>query len=236
MQVRRKRIAMLEEIIETLTELNIWSVAFRILLALILGGCIGLERGYHGRAAGLRTHILVCLGAALAAMTGVYEVRVLGFSADPLRVAAQVISGIGFLGVGTIIVRNRSQVTGLTTAAGLWATGSIGIAIGIGFYIAAILAFLIVFLTITLLIHLEKKSKKSDTNYCYVELSDAEKTQEFCDIAMQYASKIEVIPAKSGLANHVGIEFKSKSPGDFEALLLVSRENSDVMVALPVQY
>ena len=227
---------MIEKIYETLTELNIWSVCFRILLALIVGGCIGLERGYHGRAAGLRTHILVCLGATLAAMTGVYEVGILGFSADPMRVAAQVISGIGFLGVGTIIVRNRSQVTGLTTAAGLWATGSIGIAIGIGFYIAALLSFLIVFLTITLLIHLEKKSKKNDTNYCYVELIDSAKTKEFCDIAMQYASKIEVIPAKSGLANHVGLEFRSKTPGDFEALLLVSRENSNVVVALPVQY
>ena len=226
----------IKEIYEILTELNIWSVCFRILLALILGGCIGLERGYHGRAAGLRTHILVCLGATLAAMTGVYEVGVLGFAADPMRVAAQVISGIGFLGVGTIIVRNRSQVTGLTTAAGLWATGSIGIAIGIGFYIAALLAFLVVFLTITVLIHLEKKSKKNDTNYCYIELSNSDKMQEFCDIAMQYASKIEVIPAKSGLANHVGLEFRSKTPGDFEALLLVSRENSDVVVALPVQY
>ena len=227
---------MIEEIYETLIELNIWSVCFRIVLALIFGGCIGLERGYHGRAAGLRTHILVCLGATLAAMTGVYEVGVLGFAADPMRVAAQVISGIGFLGVGTIIVRNRSQVTGLTTAAGLWATGSIGIAIGIGFYIAAFLAFLIVFITITVLIHLEKKSKKNGTNYCYVELSSSEKLQEFCDIAMQYASKIEVIPAKSGLANHVGLEFRSKTPGDFETLLLVSRENSDVVVALPVQY
>lgn len=227
---------MIEELYETLTELNIWSIGFRILLALIFGGCIGLERGYHGRAAGLRTHILVCLGATLASMTGVYEVGVLGFAADPMRVAAQVISGIGFLGVGTIIVRNRSQVTGLTTAAGLWATGSIGIAIGIGFYIAAFLAFLIVFVTITVLIHLEKKSKKNDTNYCYVELSSSDKMQEFCDIAMQYASKIEVIPAKSGIANHVGIEFRSKTPGDFEALLLVSRESSDVVVALPVQY
>lgn len=226
----------IKEIYEILTELNIWSVCFRILLALILGGCIGLERGYHGRAAGLRTHILVCLGATLAAMTGVYEVGVLGFAADPMRVAAQVISGIGFLGVGTIIVRNRSQVTGLTTAAGLWATGSIGIAIGIGFYIAALLAFLIVFLTITVLIHLEKKSKKNDTSYCYVELYDADKIQEFCDIATQYAANIEVIPAKSGLSGHVGLEFKAKSPGDFEALLLVSRENSDVLVALPVQY
>jgi len=226
----------LDEIIELLTELNVWSVSLRILLALIFGGCIGLERGYHGRAAGLRTHILVCLGAAMAAMTGIYEVSILGFTADPLRVGAQVVSGIGFLGVGTIIVRNRSQVTGLTTAAGLWATASIGLAIGIGFYIAALLAFLIVFLTITVLIHLEKKSKKSDTSYCYVELYDSAKTKEFCDIAMQYAVKMDIVPAKSGIANHIGLEFKFKAPADFESLLLVSGENEDVVIAIPVQY
>ena len=225
-----------DDIIEILTELNVWSVSLRILLALIFGGCIGLERGYHGRAAGLRTHILVCLGATMAAMTGIYEVSVLGFTADPLRVGAQVISGIGFLGVGTIIVRNRSQVTGLTTAAGLWATASIGLAIGIGFYIAALLAFLIVFLTITVLIHFEKKSKKSDTSYCYVELNDSAKTKEFRDIAMQYAAKMDIVPAKSGIANHIGLEFKFKTPADFESLLLVCGENEDVVIAIPVQY
>ena len=130
----------MEDIIETLTELNLISVSVRILLALLVGGCIGMERGYHGRAAGLRTHILVCVGACIAAMTGVYEVGVLGFTADPLRVGAQVISGIGFLGVGTIIVRNRSQVTGLTTAAGVWTTAIIGIALGFGFYVGALTA------------------------------------------------------------------------------------------------
>lgn len=229
-------IEQIKEIYETLVELNIWSICFRILLALIFGGCIGLERGYHGRAAGLRTHILVCLGATLASMTGVYEVGVLGFAADPMRVAAQVISGIGFLGVGTIIVRNRSQVTGLTTAAGLWATGSIGLAIGIGFYIAAIMAFLIVFLTITLFIHFEKRPRKAMNNYCYVELYDAAKTKEFCDIAKQYAVKIDIVPAKSGIANHIGLEFKSKTFEDYESLLLASEKNEDVVVAIPLQY
>ena len=227
---------MSDDIIKTLTELNLISVSLRILLALLVGGCIGMERGYHGRAAGLRTHILVCVGACIAAMTGIYEVGVLGFTADPLRVGAQVISGIGFLGVGTIIVRNRSQVTGLTTAAGLWATGSIGLAIGIGFYIAAIMAFLVVFLTITLFIHLEKKAKKSSTNYCYVELFDAAKTKEFCDIAKQYAVKIDIVPAKSGIANHIGLEFKSKNSEDYESLLLASEKNEDVVIALPLQY
>ncbi len=228
-------LAEVKEIYEMLLEINIWSVSLRILLALFFGGCIGFERGYHGRATGLRTHILVCVGACMAAMIGVFEVAELGFSADPLRVGAQVISGIGFLGVGTIIVRNRSQVSGLTTAAGLWATGTIGLAIGIGFYIAAFLGFLIIFLTLTLLIRMEKHSKKRDMNYCYVELGDSAKAKEFCNMAMQYASKVDVVPAKSGITNHIGFEFKTKTPDDFETLLSISQENSDVVIALPVQ-
>ena len=98
-------------IIETLKELNIYSTVFRISLAVILGGIIGLERGHHGRAAGLRTHILVCLGAAMSAIIGVYSVKVLELGGDPMRIAAQVVSGIGFLGVGTIMIRNGEHVT-----------------------------------------------------------------------------------------------------------------------------
>ena len=130
---------------ETLKGLNVWSTVFRIFLAVLLGGLIGLERGHHGRAAGLRTHILVCMGSATAALIGVYSVSILELGGDPMRVAAQVVSGIGFLGVGTIMIRNGEHVTGLTTAAGLWATASIGLAVGIGFYIAAFVAFLFVF-------------------------------------------------------------------------------------------
>ncbi len=222
-------------IYEYLLDINVWSISLRILLALLFGGCIGFERGYHGRATGLRTHILVCVGACMAAMIGVFEVSELGFTADPLRVGAQVISGIGFLGVGTIIVRNRSQVSGLTTAAGLWATATIGLAIGIGFYIAAFFGFLVIFITLTLLIRMERHSKKRDMDYCYVELADSAKAKEFCAAAMKYASKVDVVPAKSGITNHIGFEFKSKTPGDFETLLSMSQENSDVIIALPVQ-
>ena len=121
----------MEQLVKTLEELNTVSVAVRVLLAVIVGGCIGSERGRHGRAAGLRTHILVCLGAAMTTMIGVYAMEHIKSTGDPLRVGAQVISGIGFLGVGTIMIRNRSHVTGLTTAAGLWATACIGLGIGI---------------------------------------------------------------------------------------------------------
>ena len=87
---------MLKEVLELLQELTPWSVLLRTALSLLFGGCIGLERGYHGRAAGLRTHILVCLGACMSAMIGLFAAWELGFSNDPLRVGAQVVSGLGW--------------------------------------------------------------------------------------------------------------------------------------------
>lgn len=133
-----------------LSTINDTTIILRLSMAVILGGIIGFERGRAGRPAGLRTHILVCLGSTLAVMTNQYVFQKYGIG-DPTRLGAQVISGIGFLGAGTIIVTGRHQVKGLTTAAGLWATACMGLAIGIGFYKAAIFAcFLIAFATIVL--------------------------------------------------------------------------------------
>lgn len=133
-----------------LNSINDTSIILRLVLAVLLGGAIGFERGRSGRPAGLRTHILVCLGSALAVMTNQYIFELFDVG-DPTRMAAQVISGIGFLGAGTIIVTGRHQVKGLTTAAGLWTTACMGLAIGIGFYKAAIVAcILIVFTTVVL--------------------------------------------------------------------------------------
>ena len=99
-------------ILEYLRELNLVSAAVRIVLAMLVGGLIGIERGKQGRAAGMRTHILVCIGAALTVMIGFYAREVLGIeNSDPLRISAQVISGIGFLGVGTILIKGRFQIT-----------------------------------------------------------------------------------------------------------------------------
>ena len=135
----------LQHIVDYFHSFNLISVLLRIILAALLGGLIGIERSKNGRAAGLRTHILVCLGATLASMTGLYINYTYGGSGDVTRIAAQVISGIGFLGAGTILVKNESFVTGLTTAACVWATGALGVALGYGFYVAAIITtFLIV--------------------------------------------------------------------------------------------
>lgn len=133
-----------------LNSVNDFTIILRLLLAVVLGGIIGFERGRSGRPAGLRTHILVCLGSALAIMTNQYIYETYGVS-DPSRMAAQVISGIGFLGAGTILVTGRHKVKGLTTAAGLWATACMGLAVGIGFYKAAIVTcILISFATVIL--------------------------------------------------------------------------------------
>ena len=149
----------MKEVIDFLRELNLVSVAVRLVLAMIIGGIIGIERGKQGRAAGMRTHILVCLGATLSTMIGFYPNSELsglvGITSDPLRVAAQVISGIGFLGVGTILIKGRFQITGLTTAAGLWCAAAIGISLGAGFYEAALIAALCAILTITVVHRLE---------------------------------------------------------------------------------
>ncbi len=134
--------------INTLYELNIYSISFRIFLAMVCGGLIGLERSRKNRPAGFRTYMIVCLSSALVMMTNQYIF--IKYGGDPARLGAQVISGIGFLGAGTIIVTSRSQIKGLTSAAGLWASACLGLSIGIGFYYGALIVTAAVFLIITL--------------------------------------------------------------------------------------
>lgn len=141
---------------EYLCGANLAATAFRLLLAMLFGGIIGLERGRRRRPAGFRTHILVCMGAALAMCISQYLAITLGQSTDISRLGAQVINGIGFLGAGTIVVTGRQQVKGLTTAAGLWASACMGLAIGAGYYECAVLACITIFLTITALNNVEK--------------------------------------------------------------------------------
>ena len=129
------------EIIAKFEQLNAFSVALRLLLSILFGGVIGWERQGNHHPAGLRTHILVCIGSTMTTIVGQY--MFLQFGSDPSRIGAQVVSGIGFLGVGTIIL-NGGHVRGITTAAGLWASACMGLALGIGFYEGAIIGFLAV--------------------------------------------------------------------------------------------
>lgn len=222
-------------IIQTLKDLNIYSAAFRVFLALILGGIIGFERGYHRRAAGLRTHILVCVGSAMTPLIGIYSASVLGLGGDPMRVGAQVISGIGFLGAGTILIRKHEQVTGLTTAAGLWATACIGLAIGVGFYSAALFGFAAVMITISILIFLEKKTKRRTSYGCYIELCDPARVNEFYCIIKDLIISAQIIPPKSGMTPHVGLEVVANSHSKFEKLMKLSGENQNVIISIPTE-
>ncbi|MBR3001772.1 MAG: MgtC/SapB family protein [Oscillospiraceae bacterium] len=122
-------------------------VMIKIVLAALLGAMIGIERSYKNRPAGARTHMLVSSGAAIASMTALYFHLVLGMPTDITRLSAAVVSGLSFLGVGTIIVTKNYTVKGLTTAAGLWVAGIVGLCAGAGFYEAAVLAGVIVLLT-----------------------------------------------------------------------------------------
>ena len=133
-----------------LRELTLVSIVVRILVAVVFSGIIGLERGLKNRAAGFRTYMLVCLGSCIIMMTNQFIYQATG-TGDPVRMGAQVVSGIGFLGAGTIIVTKRNQIKGLTTAAGLWASACIGLALGIGFYEVALVGAVAIYLSLTLL-------------------------------------------------------------------------------------
>ena len=147
------------------------SVACRIVAALLIGGILGMERGMKNRPAGLRTYMLVCVGSCLIMLTNQYIYQLTG-AGDPMRLGAQVVSGIGFLGAGTIVTTRRSHIRGLTTAAGLWAAAGVGLALGIGFYEAALIAGFTIFVIMTLLHHLDTRMHRNTRMLeIYVELA-----------------------------------------------------------------
>ena len=171
-------------VLDPLRELSFPSVVLRLGLALILGGLLGLERVRKRRPAGIRTYMLVCVGAALTMLLGQYQTQMLAThwaeaaklaksNQDITRFSAQVINGIGFLGAGTIIVSGRQEVKGLTTAAALWACGCIGLAIGAGFYECVMLGLGLIFLATRILLPLENLLlRKSRNMMLYVEYTN----------------------------------------------------------------
>jgi putative Mg2+ transporter-C (MgtC) family protein len=142
-----------------LRAITLLSIGIRICAALLVGGILGLEREKKRRAAGLRTYMLVCVGSCLIMLTNQYIFQITG-AGDPMRLGAQVISGIGFLGAGTIIVTKRSHIKGLTTAAGLWSAAAVGLALGIGFYEAAAIAGISIYFIMTVLQHWDARMQR----------------------------------------------------------------------------
>ena len=181
-------------------ELTLWSIVVRILVAIVLGGAIGLERGMKNRAAGLRTYMLVCLGSCVVMLINQYTSQVFD-TGDPVRLGAQVISGIGFLGAGTIVVTSHNQIKGLTTAAGLWASACIGLAIGIGLYEVALISGLCVFLVLTVLhemdYYMRSRTRMIDA---YIELDQSVSLGKFIRAIREQGLEISNIQREHDIA------------------------------------
>ncbi len=156
------------------TELGWIAITIRLVLAVVCGGIIGIERERKRRPAGFRTHILICLGAAMTTLTGQYLSLQLGMSTDMTRLGAQVIAGIGFIGAGTIIITKRRQVKGLTTAAGLWTAAIVGLCCGAGYVEGAVITAFVVVLAELVFAKLEYFIVSNARTFnLYVEYTDS---------------------------------------------------------------
>lgn len=221
-------------------DLSFGETLLRLFAATICGGIIGIERGKKHRPAGFRTHMIVCIGAALTMLLSVYITDMLinewdiGYSAntriDMSRLGAQVINGIGFLGAGTIILTGRQQIKGLTTAASLWASACMGLAIGAGFYFGALVVCILILITVILLSKVEAfiLSRSRNVNM-YIEFESMD------DVGL-IVSKFKEMDVK---VFDVEISKKSSSksayPNAIFSLMLPKKTSHDTLLAIIAQ-
>lgn len=222
-----------------LRQLNMPSLLLRMSLAMFCGGMIGIERGRKHRAAGFRTYMLVCLGAALTMILSQYldwmgthawaeQAAEIGFRTDIARLGAQVINGIGFLGAGVIVVTGHQEVKGLTTAAGLWASACMGLAIGAGFYECVLAAFLLIFLCIRILPRVENAVVERARNLnIYVEFQSLDDVGDIIACIKEQGVHIYEVDIDRGKA------YKSKNPNAiFYIRLNHGQHHAQVMTAI----
>lgn len=204
----------MENVVGAAAGLSTASIIGRLLFAMVIGSVVGIERSSRGRGAGVKTHTLVCVGAALVMLTSQYIWDSFGHPGDPARLGAQVISGIGFLGAGTIMVTGRNHVRGLTTAAGLWVCACEGLAVGIGFWEGALATLLVIMFTLRVLVKLDLRMHRYAKNFeLYMEFNEGEDIHRFMqDIKLQNLSRIVSINVTksrisgSGQAAIIGFE------------------------------
>ena len=204
----------------------ILSTVLRSLAAVVIGGLIGSERARHGRAAGMRTHILVCLGACMTSMTSMFVSDALGNNGDVFRIPAQVVSGIGFLGAGMIILKNNNMITGLTTAAGVWTTATIGVALGYGYYVGAVAVTVLFLSTIVLFARSERKRKSAEV--IYIEIDNSYKLNEVLkelEREIPESFTYQIFASKSGNQGSVGLNVVIDKRIDMDVSVLSSLEN-----------
>lgn len=212
----------------------------RIGLAAVLGALIGSERSKKHRPAGLRTHTLVCVASALVMVTNEQLIYAYG-AGDPTRMGAQVVSGIGFLGAGTILTDRQNRIRGLTTAAGLWASACIGLAVGGGFYIGGIVSCLLILLIFTKFIDVEnhflRKSRIMEINISFDSPKNLnnfvnEITNYDCGIlSFEYIDRLEDKNLPERLLNE-SVSHKKAVSVNVQILLPVNNYHSEVLKVL----
>jgi putative Mg2+ transporter-C (MgtC) family protein len=210
-------------------------IVIRLSLAAFFGAIIGLERERKDWAAGLRTHMMVCLGAALAMIVSTYGfgdvIGKEGFSLDPSRVAAQVVSGIGFLGAGTILFLRQGTIRGLTTASGLWTVAAIGLATGGGMYFAALTATILAIIILWILQPIERKFvSRFKQKSLKIVASNKEKSVEVVNSVLQL-SNIEITACLlDKTEDEFTVSFKFKSFNKAELTQLIKKFHSDIAI------
>ncbi len=214
-------------LLDPLREFTLMTVFLRLFLAALFGACIGLERGMRHHAAGFRTYSIVCIGAASVMLLSQYLLLAFG-SGDPSRMGAQVISGIGFLGAGTILITGHSRgqrVKGLTTAAGLWSAACMGLAIGAGFYEAAVMILLLLLVLIAGLTHLDEAHiKTAAAMQVYIEYDSSD--LPFSDLLLiirsagWHMSTIEFLANDPSRPYMVLLDLRRDGPGITKSALL----------------
>jgi len=216
-----------------------YEMLFRLMLALLLGGIIGFEREHANHAAGFRTNILVCIGACLLMLLSIYGfsdfVHEINVRVDPARLAAAVITGVGFLGAGTILFTGK-KISGLTTAASLWVVAAIGLAVGAGFYFASTAVTIMVVLTLWLFNKLERRfirNKKDYTLFMTCDdraslLLDTQHTLTSHDVTI---SKLTIEDAPK-YSTHTGDEVSTSKELKLTLHIQISRKHAESIVML----
>ena len=210
---------------------NIWTILIRLILAVIFGGIIGLERASKRHAAGFRTYILVCLGATLAMITNQFICEKSG-QGDYARLGAQVISGIGFLGAGTILVTSKNQIKGLTTSVGLWASGILGLVIGTGYYTIVLFCFITFLCVLSLIPPLEIYLKNHSNHFeIHLELKNYSYLKDFTTVIRELGLRIDDIEANTSYINS-GLSVYSVSLSILNNKLKEYKTHNDIINAL----
>ena len=208
--------------------LQIQDILLRLLASAAAGAFIGLERGRNGRAAGLRTHMLISIGAAMTVIVGACMSEIYG--GDSTRIPAGVVSGIGFIGAGIILIKGSSRITGLTTAAAMWATAAVGLAYGCGLWVAGVAGTALTLLVLMVMPYFEVNQKMD--RLFFVEIADAYETNRVLEEIKEKfptAHSVDILPPKSGHPDRVGISINIMNRGESWEIVREIRKISGVV-------